>query len=83
MSTAATLPQRTKRAIERDPDVLKVSDGNFLVEGRSRDWYAVNTTELECTCPDSTIRGEVCYHLRAAALKDARGDVELVSEDQR
>jgi len=72
------LPSRSENAVERDPDVLKVGNGNFLVEGRSKDWYVVSTEELECSCPDYEYRNQICYHIRAAAIKDERDEVTCI-----
>lgn len=75
-----SMPKRTQRAIERDPEVIRLNDGLFLVKSSGRrspkDYYEVDTDELTCECPDNNARGEVCYHLRAAALKDARNEVQ-------
>lgn len=78
MSVRSELPKRTRNALDRDPDVLKVDAENFLVEGRSKDWYTVDLGSMECSCPDHVHRGSVCYHMRAAALKDERGETVSV-----
>lgn len=75
-----SIPKRTQRAIERDPEVIRVGGGLFLVKSSGRrspkDYYEVDTKELTCECPDANVRGEVCYHLRAAVIKDARGETQ-------
>lgn len=76
------LPQRTERALERDPDVLKVSDDLFLVESSGNrsdsEWYQVDLGGWSCQCPDYEMRGEKCYHLRAAIIKHANGNFKEV-----
>lgn len=70
------MPTRTKRAL--DLDVLKLREGVFIVKSQSSDrTYDVDLWDGggECTCPDREQRGVICKHIRAAAIKDATGDV--------
>ena len=80
-----SLPERTRKAVERDPDVIRVDDGLFLVESFSAkagyetdEWYQVSFGEWSCTCADYEVRGNQCYHIRAAILKHADGDLKEV-----
>lgn len=76
-----SLPERTKRALKRDPQVLRLDDSLFLVESHSKsekEWYEVSLEDWDCDCPDYKFRGNRCYHLRAAIIKSAQGQVEDV-----
>lgn len=77
-----TLPTRSKKALERNPEVIQLEETLFLVKSSGhyspKDWYEVDTEALTCECPDANTRGEVCYHLRAAAIKQERGEVQTL-----
>ena len=80
-----TLPDRTRKALERDPDVIQVADELFLVESFSAkhgfdvdEWYQVDFSDWSCECGDFNVRDNACYHLRAAILKHAKGEVKEV-----
>lgn len=76
------MEQRTVRALERNPTVLKLSPTLFLVEasgeGSPKDWYEVDLDDWTCDCPDHRNRGEMCYHIRAAIIKEANCETHAI-----
>lgn len=71
------MDKRTQRALDRDPEVIQVSEVLFLVESSGRgdqEYYQVGFDDWSCECPDYQKRGMKCYHIRAAILKVASGD---------
>lgn len=70
----STLPTRSERSL--DLEVQEV-DGLYVVESQSRDKpYVVdlNGEDSSCTCPDHEYRNVICKHIRAAAIKEERGE---------
>ena len=73
------LPDRSRRAVDREAEVIKLSDGLFLLQsGNSGEWYNVDLNEMTCECPDHEYRGEICWHQRKCAIADAKGEVQEV-----
>ncbi|WP_246403978.1 SWIM zinc finger family protein [Halobellus ruber] len=62
--------------------VWPLRDGRYLVarEGRT---YVVDAERATCTCPDSTIRGARCKHVRRVAIEIDAGTVPAPDERER
>lgn len=76
MSAAHELPERTRRALDEQFLVYRVSeDGVFVVRSQSGNWYVVDLRDAYCSCPDHRNRGVICKHQRRCALDDATGKV--------
>lgn len=70
------LPKRTRKALDQDPEVIRLDEEHFLVRsGSTEEYYNVDLGERSCECADHEYRNSICKHQRAAALKDARGEV--------
>lgn len=72
------LPTRSQKA--KELEVIKLREGVFVVKSQS-DPNRTYDVDLwvgggECTCPDREQRGVICKHIRAAAIKDARGETK-------
>jgi hypothetical protein len=49
--------------------VRPLADGRYAVDSQSGATYVVDLDARSCTCPDSTIRGAVCKHMRRVAIE--------------
>jgi len=68
-----TMPDRAARAWAERMAVRPVGDGRYAVDSQSGATYVVDVPAGRCTCPDATIRGETCKHLRRVAIEITRG----------
>ncbi|MEF8841337.1 MAG: SWIM zinc finger family protein [Haloarculaceae archaeon] len=66
---------RSVRAWTEAMAVAPLGGGRYAVEGQSGNTYVVDLLASDCTCPDHTIRGERCKHLRRVAIEVNRGRV--------
>jgi hypothetical protein len=64
-----TMPDRAARAWAERMAVRPVGDGRYAVDSQSGATYVVDVPAGRCTCPDATIRGETCKHLRRVAIE--------------
>ncbi len=73
---------RAYRARAEPMTVWALRDGRYLVarEGRT---YVVDAERAACTCPDSTIRGARCKHVRRVAIEIDAGLVPAPDERER
>ena len=73
---------RAYRARAEPMTVWALRDGRYLVarEGRT---YVVDAERATCTCPDSTIRGARCKHVRRVAIEIDAGLVPAPDERER
>jgi hypothetical protein len=73
---------RAYRARAEPMAVWALRDGRYLVarEGRT---YVVDAERARCTCPDSTIRGARCKHVRRVAIEIDAGLVPAPDERER
>jgi hypothetical protein len=73
---------RAYRARAEAMTVWPLRDGRYLVarEGRT---YVVDAERATCTCPDSTIRGARCKHVRRVAIEIDAGFVPAPDERER
>jgi hypothetical protein len=69
------MDDRSVRAWTEAMSVAPLGDGRYSVEGQSDETYVVDLPESGCTCPDHTIRGERCKHLRRVVIEVNRGRV--------
>lgn len=69
------LNERTARARTESMTVEALGPDLYEVEGESGNVYLVAPLEGRCTCPDHTIRGARCKHLRRVGIEIARGTV--------
>jgi hypothetical protein len=67
------MDDRSVRAWTEAMSVAPVGGGRYTVEGQSGNTYVVDLPGSDCTCPDHTIRGERCKHLRRVAIEVNRG----------
>lgn len=73
---APDLRRMTERSVRAWVEAMAVSSlgsGRYRVEGESGRIYTVDLPEGVCTCPDRTIRGERCKHLRRVAIEVNEG----------
>jgi hypothetical protein len=69
------MEDRSVRAWTEAMAVETLGRGRYAVEGQSGNTYVVDLLAGDCTCPDQTIRGERCKHLRRVAIEVNRGRV--------
>ena len=69
------MDDRSVRAWTEAMAVGTLGGGRYAVEGQSGNTYVVDLLGSDCTCPDHTIRGERCKHLRRVAIEVNRGRV--------
>lgn len=69
------MDERSVRAWTEAMSVAPLGGGRYTVEGQSGETYVVDLPESDCTCPDHTIRGERCKHLRRVVIEVNRGRV--------
>lgn len=69
------MDERSVRAWTEAMAVETLGSGRYAVEGQSDNTYVVDLPAGDCTCPDHTIRGERCKHLRRVAIEVNRGRV--------
>jgi hypothetical protein len=70
-----SMDDRSVRAWTEAMAVAPLGGGRYTVEGQSGNAYVVDLLAGDCTCPDHTIRGERCKHLRRVAIEVNRGRV--------
>ena len=70
-----SMDDRSVRAWTEAMAVGPVGGGRYIVEAQSDNTYVVDLLAGDCTCPDHTIRGERCKHLRRVAIEVNRGRV--------
>lgn len=63
------LDERARRAWTERMEVRPLEDDRYLVDGEHGTTYVVDVKRGRCTCPDRTIRGERCKHLRRVAIE--------------
>jgi len=68
----ARLDPRAARAWTQRMAVTAVGDGRYLVDSESGNRYVVDLPAGRCTCPDRTIRGQRCKHIRRVAIEITR-----------
>ena len=71
----ASLDERSRRAWTEPMAVRPLQDGRYAVDSASGTTYVVDLDRGRCTCPDSTIRGELCKHARRVAIEINQGRV--------
>ncbi len=64
-----SMSDRAARAWAEHMAVRPLGDGEYAVDSESGATYIVDALEGTCTCPDATIRGETCKHLRRVAIE--------------
>jgi hypothetical protein len=64
-----SMPARSARAWAERMRVRPLGDGRYAVDSESGATYAVDPAAGTCTCPDATIRGSTCKHLRRVAIE--------------
>lgn len=69
------LDDRSARAWTEPMAVTPLGRGRYAVDAASGNRYVVNLREHRCTCPDASIRGETCKHLRRVAIEITRHEV--------
>lgn len=69
------LDERSVRAWTESMAVTPLGDGRYAVDSQSDNRYVVNLLEHDCSCPDASLRGESCKHLRRVALEITRHEV--------
>lgn len=62
------LDERSVRAWTEAMAVTPLGGGEYAVEGESGNRYVVDLPAGDCTCPDHSIRGERCKHIRRTAI---------------
>ncbi len=55
--------------------VTPLGSGRYAVDAQSGNRYVVDLPAHRCTCPDASIRGERCKHLRRVAIEITRREV--------
>jgi len=70
-----SMDDRSVRAWTEAMAVDPLGSGRYAVESQSDNTYVVDLLAGDCTCPDHTIRGERCKHLRRVAIEVNRGRV--------
>lgn len=63
------MPDRSARAWTERMAVQHVAGSQYAVESESGATYLVDPVAGTCDCPDATIRGEACKHLRRVAIE--------------
>jgi hypothetical protein len=63
------MDDRSVRAWTEAMAVGPLGGGRYVVETGSNSTYVVDLPAGDCTCPDHTIRGERCKHLRRVAIE--------------
>lgn len=63
------MEDRAARAWAERMAVRHLGGSRYAVDSQSGATYVVDASEGTCTCPDATIRGEVCKHRRRVALE--------------
>jgi hypothetical protein len=66
---------RAARAWRERMAVSPVGDGRYTVTSEGGGNYTVDLRRKRCTCPDHTMRGERCKHLRRVAIEITEGRV--------
>jgi hypothetical protein len=66
---------RSMRARTEAMDVLALGSGRYAVHSESGNSSLVEVREGTCTCPDHTMRGARCEHLRRVAIEITAGAV--------
>lgn len=69
------LDDRSARAWTEAMAVEPLGGGLYEVDSQSDSRYVVDLVEGICSCPDSTIRGERCKHVRRVAIEINRKEV--------
>jgi len=64
-----SMPDRSARAWVERMAVRPLGDGEYAVDSQSGSTYVADPLEGTCACPDATIRGETCKHLRRVAIE--------------
>lgn len=64
-----SMPDRAARAWAERMAVRPLGDGEYAVDSQSGATYVVDPLDGSCTCPDATIRGEICKHMRRVAIE--------------
>jgi hypothetical protein len=64
-----SMPDRAARAWAERMAVRAIGDGQYAVDSESGATYVVDPVSGTCSCPDATIRGETCKHLRRVAIE--------------
>lgn len=70
-----SMDDRSVRAWTEAMAVAPLGSGRYAVESQSGNTYVVDLLAGDCTCPDRTIRGERCKHLRRVAIEVNRGRI--------
>lgn len=70
---------RAARAREEPMTVRALRDGRYVVETEGGT-YVVDLRERSCTCPDHSIRGTRCKHLRRVAIEVTTGAIPAPEE---
>lgn len=63
------MDERAARAWTERMAVRPLADGRYAVDSESGGTYVVDLDERSCTCPDRSIRGAVCKHMRRVAIE--------------
>lgn len=71
----ARLDDRSARAWTESMAVTPLGRGRYAVDAQSGNRYVVDLPDGSCTCPDASIRGERCKHLRRVAIQVNRHEV--------
>jgi ribosomal protein L37E len=66
---------RAARAWRERMAVSPAGDGRYTVTNESGGSYTVDLPRKHCTCPNHTMRGERCKHLRRVAIEITAGRV--------
>lgn len=69
------MADRSVRAWVEEMAVTPRGDGRYRVESESDSTYVVDLPRGRCSCPDRTIRGERCKHLRRVAIEINEGRI--------
>jgi ribosomal protein L37E len=64
---------RAARAWRERMAVSALGGGRYAVETESGGSYTVDLPQKHCSCPDHTMRGERCKHLRRVAIEITEG----------
>ncbi len=64
---------RAARAWRERMAVSVIGGGRYTVENESGGNYTVDLPRKRCSCPDHTMRGERCKHLRRVAIEITEG----------
>lgn len=69
------LDDRSARAWTESMAVTPLGSGRYAVDAASGNRYVVDLPAHTCSCPDASIRGETCKHLRRVAIEITRHEV--------